>query len=100
MRDTQRDTFSAGNQAGKGPLASPSPDTSPSCAPVNHVISALLLRAASPAGAPVAPSAHLGLCHAVAVPWSWRAAYHTVALGLSYDLLRETWNCAAIRCCH
>lgn len=33
------------------------------------------------------PNAPLGLCHAVAVPRSWRAAYHAAALGLSSDLL-------------
>lgn len=90
--------FSTGNWAVKGPLESPSPDTSPSCALMNQVISALLLRAASPAGALVAPQ-----CSAEAVPCCCRPtepAYHAVALGLSNDLLWETWNCAAIRCCH
>lgn len=36
-----------------------------------------------------------GPCRAIAVPQSWRWA-----LGWSCNLLRETWNCAAIRCCH
>lgn len=94
MRDTHRDTsflLGTGQTTARGCPQGLERDTSPLVPWWTR-----LSQCCCPAG-PRAPSACLGLCHGVAIPQS---QYLPATLGLSYGLLWETRNCAAIRCCH